>query len=837
MRLDSLPLRNVLPRIALIAACLIFFDAGISLWSQGNSFTNPPLLIGAWGFWLFGIISGVLALVKPDFAKRAQMLVFVAFITTSLQIFAVGTMNATPYTSSHADNEMIERYALEALKHGQNPYSWNFTDAARVFRDSGLLLTPFLDASYQNRLTYPALPTLVLWLFDRVGLGQVRILNLVALLALGMVLWFGAPRSIRALVLVPLFAIKPLIPLPLEGTQDIVWCLFLTGMVVAWRRPVLRATLLGLAINYKQQTWFIVPFLLIAVWYSEPHRLRRVIQFAGIAFGLFALINLPFFVSDPLAWITGVFEPLYAAFNIYSQGLGAFSAFGVLPISREFYSILQLAFYVVAVWVVWRHPRTFAQSMWVIPSLFFWIYYRGLANYWIFWIPPLLISWFHMPLPKAPATIYRRNFSLGISAVILCLPLVILVRDLATPIRLKAELYPPILTFYNGTLAGQLELSITNESGSVFYPRFAVQYDPARQALPWKILYGPDSLAPGASGRYLIGVEQNGSKSFPVDRVAQVIITDAKQGSSVRFVVSIPNKADRELPDRVWNPAFLYWTYGANAPDGWELTPPENGQTSLNIAQMDGRWGLKMQVDDESGQVGKLAQWMSYTDSLSLWVRPPFVPDIAQGLLYGLQFKDGIHELRVLFGGQREELNQTGNKAMLILPAPLDQWSQQRVELGNLYKRLQWDRPVISWRNRNDIAYPAQQVEFSLIVSPGNTASTVAWFGEITLRDAVGRQKDLLDRMLDNPEEYYLGVALQYQQLRNFPQAATAYQTALRYNPKSSLAYARLADVYLAQGNVEEAIRACETALQFGDQEHDKVRAKLVSIIRQSRVN
>jgi hypothetical protein len=835
--------RSALPRLGLLAACLIFFDAGVMLWGQGTTYANFPILLVGWALWLVGIGTGVAALINGDHVKRLQWLTLAAFVVLVVELFAVARLNAAPFTTARTDNEMITQYAVEALKRGENPYTWNFTDSARVFRDSGAFLTPFLDGSTQYRLIYPALPALTVWLFDLVGLGQVRVVNLVALLALGVLMFAAAPRSLRGVILLPLLAIKPFIPLPIDGTQDIVWCFLLTAMVVTWRRGGLRdvglwrAVLLGLAGSYKQQTWFVAPFLLLLIWYTETdHRWRRMLTFAGIATGVFAAINLPFFISDPAAWIGGVFEPLYAEFNSYSQGAGALAAFGTLPLSRSFYAGLQFAWFGAALWLVWRHPRMVAYAVWVIPAVLFWLYYRGLANYWLFYIPPLLLSLFYLPIPNPPRNLRRRSVSFAVVGMFACVPLVIAARDLTAPSLLKAELRPPLVTFGGGSMVGQVELSLTNNAPTVIVPQFAVQHDPSRQALPWRVMVGPESLAPGTTARYIIGVDENGARGFPTDRAAQVVITDAR--SSLRTILPIPNRADRELPDRLWNPAFAYWSFGVGVPDGWWLSPPDFGQATVSTEQIDGRDALKMEIVSDSGQpetaqIARLSQTVTFTDSFALWVYPP-----AEDTRYGLQIADGTHKLQILFDSARTETITTSlTEATVILPAPRQQWSRHTIDVAELYQRLGWQTPPVTWRVRNDTQYPARQMTISLIAAPGDVGIQTIYFGEIALDDVAGKARALLDHITARPDEYYTGAALQYMQLRNFAQAAAAYQTALRYNPRSSAAYGGLSVIYLAQGRPAEAIRAGQAAMRYSAEDSEARRKRLIGVIQAVRID
>ena len=38
----------------------------------------------------------------------------------------------------------------------------------------------------------------------------------------------------------------------------------------------------------------------------------------------------------------------------------------------------------------WRHPKVVGNALWIFPAIVFWLYYRSLYSYWIYWIPPML---------------------------------------------------------------------------------------------------------------------------------------------------------------------------------------------------------------------------------------------------------------------------------------------------------------------------------------------------------------------------------------------------------------------------------------------------------------
>ena len=375
-------LEAVLIRIGLLSTTLVLFARAYELWIYGQSPLYPLSLILSFACWGFGMCLVILAL-RRDIAPKATWLILAGLIFAFLATAYIHVRNAHPLITPRTDNQMIGEFATQVLRRGINPYQWDFSDFRRVYHDL-LNFTGFLDGSYQRRVTYPSLPTLLMLGLDLVGLGSIKLVSVIAHVAVLVLLFAGSPPVYRPVILLPLFLFREFSFFPLVGLQDVLWCALLLGMILAWDRPISRAVLFGLACSYRQQPWLIAPFLVISLWHeggSLRERILRVVDFGMISGGVFLVVNLPFLIWDPVAWGLGALEPTFATFNVWSQGIGALSQFGVVPWTRTFYTIVQLSFYASALFLYWRHPRAVRYVIWVVPAFFFWIYYRALTNY------------------------------------------------------------------------------------------------------------------------------------------------------------------------------------------------------------------------------------------------------------------------------------------------------------------------------------------------------------------------------------------------------------------------------------------------------------------------
>jgi hypothetical protein len=777
---ESLKLERVILRLGLLAAGLMLVNVGADLWLQSPLAASLTFgLALSFVAWSFG--SGLLILaLTANLNPRWVWAILVASLLAQTAYVYLARLNYTPLTASHTDNEMVAEYAAQALKQGQNPYQWNYGDTLRAYRDRGGLLTPWLDGSSQSRLTYPALPTLLLWGLDQVGLGQPRTVTLFFHFLLLVLLFLGAPPLLRPVALWPLL-FKLFVNLNLNGVQDVVWSTLLVGMILAWRRATWRAVLFGLACAFRQQPWFLVPFLLIQLWH-EPgeaaERRHRAIYFAGFSLGVFIIINLPFILWDFRAWVGGVFEPLYAQFNFYSQGLAIVSQLGWAPLPRQFYTLLQASSLFLMILIHWRHPRRIGQAFWIFPAIFFWLYYRGLSNYWLYWIPPLLAAASRFVSETVPALeepLYRRR-TMDIVVVMLAVNLFVGAVFSGLPPTIEVNLFLPMETVFTGQpVVSRFKLAVTNHSQQIISPRFAVQGDSGAQPLPWKIELGPDRLAPGQSADYVIKTGSTG-RAFAASRGGLVVVTDAATDFLLRTTTAIPADPTFANPDQIVNPKFYFWGNGTNAPEGWGLHLPE-GVTGLALVQtMDDHVAVNLSAQTTTGPVSvRLRQTITFPGSFAIWLYPA---RSVNANAYGLEFNDGTHTVRVLYGAAAEKVVADGVQATVTRSAPLDKWSRQTIDLPKLYAELGWELPPFSIRKRNGVVYRARQIDLSLLVDDSqNTAS--AWFGSIEQG-----KLNLESETLTHPDVYYANLAGAYCHQRNYDLAALAYQQAQTYNPQ-----------------------------------------------------
>jgi uncharacterized membrane protein len=194
----------------------------------------------------------------------------------------------------------------------------------------------------------------------------------------------SVPVQLRVWVLLLALADAPLLDATVGGVLDIFYILLLVAAWRWWRRPVLSVVLLGLAMATKQIAWFFLPFYAILIWRRQGWR-QAVLRLSGAA-AIFLIINGPFILASPGAWLSGILAPENGLMFPSGTGLIHLSVAGVLPLAPEgVYSILEVvALAAVVIWY-WRYgadlPEEIGLVLAVLPLFLAW---RSLTTYFYF---------------------------------------------------------------------------------------------------------------------------------------------------------------------------------------------------------------------------------------------------------------------------------------------------------------------------------------------------------------------------------------------------------------------------------------------------------------------
>ncbi len=283
-----------------------------------------------------------------------------------------------PYTDFYMV-DCLPRYGLDgsaatplqagAFAHTAGP---TFASMRRVFAREVQQHQHWLP-EFESHFNYPAGSFILPLLFRPLVGHDLSVFYLVCILLAYLLLVWIAPGRMRPWIV--LFALGNLTvwAYATGAANDSLDVLLILVAWATWRRSLLSAVLLGLAIATRQNAWFFVPFYAILV--GRVYGLRPLVWRAAIAAAVFALLNAPFALQSPVDWIDGVLGPLHDP--MYGLGgLFDLAEQGILPLlPRQGYTLLELAAFAACalyyVRVCRDQPGT-GLALATVPLLFAW---------------------------------------------------------------------------------------------------------------------------------------------------------------------------------------------------------------------------------------------------------------------------------------------------------------------------------------------------------------------------------------------------------------------------------------------------------------------------------
>ncbi len=472
------------------------------------------VLLGAWGLATIG-----LAWTAPTYNRRYMtMWNWTTAILTMIGFGAWAWMQIRLSPSYGTDEIAFNQYAAQIASHWHNPYIHSMAPSFQMFHVSPNGYTFRLNGTPVEALSYPALSFLIYLPFLWLGFAtQMAVIVNVVLWALAVLLTFYLlPKRLRPLALIA-GSLPILTGFTVGGVTDVVFLIPLIIAVYQWDRyPTftgwrawMTPVAMGLAISVKQTPWPIIPFLL-AAWYLELNRqgrrgeaMRMLTRFLLIMGGVFLVINLPFILSNPSAWLQGVLTPVASNAVPAGQGLVGLAIFLGIGGGNLFYFSLLLIITFGAFFVIYvaTFPRFKALTV-LTPSFILFFSARSFASYFVVLALPAIValcsttSVTREDFPRLTAHKRFEYSAIGLAVAGL------LAGTLA--LTSSAPLSIQILSIKTtGQLATiiQVRLNVTNHTNHSVTPAFTVQNGGAETAF-WIRQAGPKTLRAHSSAFY-----------------------------------------------------------------------------------------------------------------------------------------------------------------------------------------------------------------------------------------------------------------------------------------------------------------------------------------------
>lgn len=754
----------------------------------------------------------------------------------------------TAYTWS-TDAHVFGDYAARLLAHGKNPYEHSLSGGFAVARMPIELQTPLVDGGFSDRLAYPSLSFLVLVPFVKLGIDT-RLAFATAVWGCTAVVYFNVPRAARPIVLVPFFADPTYLYFAFGGVTDGVWALLLCFAIIHWQRRDRAALLFGLACCMKQHPWLLAPFIAARLWQETKGDRRVVFRFFGLAAAIFALVNLPFIVWSPMAWVQGVVEPLVRRMVPLGDGPTGFVALAGAPVPKV---IFVLAFWgsMVLLFFACLRLRAGRVLLWVAPSLAFFLNHRSLSTYWYFNVFPFAIElartdWNELlGEPDDREGLRRLGLAGAAGAAVLFIAGIVTARSNAGGLEVELEL--PFRTWM-GRMT-RADLKVTNRSSHVVKPRFWGQ-SVSFQPLTWRIDEGPIEIAPGETQHYSIAATHTIAE-IEVDRGGTLTVTD--QESAMRRSIPIDSDPGALSPRAVPNADFRFWDIKTGSPTFWNVARSGAPAGRVRPTLIDGRRGVELVVDTDvewarknelqycplipSCWAASKASSLSAADlhpaalhrvelvldlvsrepPISIWVRPPAGVNRAPSFedVYGVQLTFADQDVMLLVGGDAGTGKLPEGIPYETIAAPPETWSKISIDFAGLRKKYASDAyPRVHPTTRLPLLeLPFIGLQLRYVLSTRSAESKRAAFGPV--EDPIAGRDDRNELMADlaeHPGQVDLWRGNYEWDFGNAGRAEDYFERARRQesHPEIELRYAALAR-YMHKD--AEAKKAFENAL------------------------
>ena len=474
--------------------------------------------LGAWGWWstwppnaLFsplitiGAVIGLTAVWTRTVPER-QWFTRVSLAVASLSTMYFQGLQIRGRGFYSTDAAAFNDVATKLFLHGHNPYSWSVgNDAAELIQNPARFWTYTLDGGHVAQVSYPAGSFLLQAPLQLVGVHHLPSdwMDLLCGIASMLLLYKMLPQIVRWLAPVLLLG-GFYIGIFSNGGTDALFLPFLLLAVWRWDRFVDASAsvwvrysgpaALGIACSIKQTPWFCALFLVVGIAMEAASHGRNALKAAssylGVVAGVFALINLPFFVGNPSAWLHGAFLPLVDPLVPDGQGVVSFVLHGYFHGARLVWLGIAGALSVLFVLglFVFRYA-TFKRSWLFLLPIALLSPARSLSEYALDFVPVAIVAAFSV---EATSFVLVPRLRPRLRGAITVLPV------LGVALCLVLSFTRPVLTITVGevtlkkgtSLYDTMLVRLTNNTGSTVTPSVMVLENDTHPTGYWRLPSG-----------------------------------------------------------------------------------------------------------------------------------------------------------------------------------------------------------------------------------------------------------------------------------------------------------------------------------------------------------
>jgi uncharacterized membrane protein len=389
------------------------------------------------------------------------------------------------------DSAAFDHVAARLLVNGSDPYMSSLSAASRLLNVPARFWTYTINGGHIAHVSYPAGSFLVDAPAFALGFRHqvVDWMDLYAWLATGILLFVLLPRAVRWLA--PLIVLTAVyLNAFSSGGTDVMFLPFLMlalwrwdryGMgreagIARWIGPVA----LGLACSIKQTPWFCLLFLAVGIAIETRRRGRSpapvVARYVVVAVAVFAAVNLPFVIWNPVSWWRGTLTPFVKPLVADGQGVVSLAIHGVsggvdLTLLTLGSGLAYLA--ILASFVAW-YPQMKRMWLFLLPVAFFFAP-RSFSSYLVDLLPVAVVGAVTVGTAIRTSSVARLGrFGIDrllVGALVLATCVTTAVAFVSVPLGLAVR---NLSVSRSGLVLKSVTVSVTNQTGSTLAPHFMV---------------------------------------------------------------------------------------------------------------------------------------------------------------------------------------------------------------------------------------------------------------------------------------------------------------------------------------------------------------------------